>query len=305
MQTIYIPSIKAGERLDVFLSEYLQKSRSIIQKWIKNKHVLLDRKIAKSHVLIKAGQTIQIEIPLASSAPKIIPPLSILFEDKDLLVIDKQSGVLVHPAHPDDEGTTLVDAILAHNSTIKKVGDPKRPGIVHRLDKAVSGVLLVAKNQLMFEYLKHAFSNQCIEKMYQALVYGILPMDEGTIDFSIERSKTKGMMVAVPRSQERGKNALTYFTVEQRFKTSTLINVFPKTGRTNQIRVHFFSIDHPLVGDPLYKKRVMKHIKPIATDRVFLHACSLTLTLPSGETKSFTSKLPEELQNILQALPLN
>jgi 23S rRNA pseudouridine1911/1915/1917 synthase len=198
---------------------------------------------------------------------------------------------------------TLLDAIVEHAPKVKDAGgEENRPGIVHRLDKGVSGVMIVAKTPKAFEHLKTQFKDRLADKHYQALVYGVLSHDHDTIDLPISRSKNLGRMVARAKGEE-GKDAVTEYDVLKRFKMATHVRVHPKTGRTHQIRVHFKAIDHPVVGDTLYVKRTMRHIRPIKMDRVFLHAESLTIALPSGETKTFSAPLPEPLEEMLKKLP--
>lgn len=228
--------------------------------------------------------------------------LNIIYEDDDVIVIHKPAGIVVHPIKGHEDERSLIGEFLKRNPKIKNVGDDKsRPGIVHRLDKDVSGLIVVAKNQNAFDSLKTQFQNRTIQKEYIALVYGKLPKDHDMITFKIARSKASGKMVARPQAQE-GKEAITEYDVLKRFKNHTLVRVTLHTGRTHQIRVHFLSIDHPLVGDKLYRKKRMKNIRPIEMDRVFLHANKLGFRLPDGTEKMFESPLPEELENLLPTL---
>jgi 23S rRNA pseudouridine1911/1915/1917 synthase len=229
--------------------------------------------------------------------------LPILYEDDDVIVFEKPAGVLVHPA-PGQKGPTIVDALVEHAPQMKTVGeDPSRPGIMHRLDKLASGLMIAAKTQPAFEHLKRQFAERKTKKEYVALVYGRLPKDTGTINFPLSRSRKTGKMIAMPKGSEEGKEAITHYEVLDRFKTATLVKVTIETGRTHQIRSHFRAIDHPLVGDPLYFKKKMKNIRRIDLPRLFLHAERLTIRLPSGETKTFTSALPVELRDLLATLP--
>lgn len=296
-----------NKRLDGVIAELSGLSRSKLQKAIKRGEVLLNDEQPLTKTLVQIGDVISVpdemfdQTPAEKAGP--LPELTVLYEDEDVLVIEKQAGLVVHDAPALKTQYTLVDALLNHCPQIAEVGDdPKRPGIVHRLDKQVSGVMIVAKTQAAFEHLKTQFQERSVIKEYQALIYGQPLKDHDTIDFKIIRSKTLGRMVARPQAQE-GKEAITEYTVLDRFKTATLLQVFIHTGRTHQIRVHFKAIDHPVVGDPLYKKKQMKNIRPIALDRLFLHAHKLTITLPSGEEQTFTSPIPEELTALLEALP--
>ncbi len=224
--------------------------------------------------------------------------LNIIYQDKDVLVLNKPAGLLVHRAEGKDE-VTLADLLLKEFPEVKGVGEhPDRPGIIHRLDQDVSGVMVVARNQAAYEFLKKQFVERTMHKQYIALVHGKIMKDEGEIHLVIARSRPKARMVARPDTQA-GREAKTYWEVLDRFKNFTLMQVRIETGRTHQIRVHFHAIGHPLMGDPIYHiKRT--HRKDIG--RVFLHAQKLTLTLPSGEEKTFEAPMPEELTAILKDL---
>jgi len=304
MNKLTIPEGIENERLDVFLAHEFDISRSRIQKVMKNGGVLFDGKPAKPNQAIYTGNII--EIPETFEEPKTekgeLPELTILYEDDDVLVIEKPAGLLVHQANEADRVVTLVDVLRNKYPNIHLVGDDEaRPGIVHRLDKNVSGVMIVAKTQKAFDHLKDQFKTRMVEKEYVALVYGQLSKDLGTIRLKIARSKKKGHMVSRPEDGE-GKEAVTHYEVLERYKTTTLVKVNIETGRTHQIRVHFHANDHSVVGDPLYKKHQMKNIRPIKLDRIFLHARRLTITLPNGERKTFESDLPKQLADILKNL---
>lgn len=225
-------------------------------------------------------------------------PLNILYEDNDLLVLDKPSGIAVHPA-PGVIGTTLVDLLLAEYPSLAGVGeDPSRPGIVHRLDKDVSGVMVVAKTQPAFFFLKQQFLQHTLKKEYLALTHGTLPKDVDTIRVNIARSTRHARMAARPVSQE-GREAVTHYEVLARYHNFDLVRVEIETGRTHQIRASFHAMGHPVAGDPLYK---IKRHKPFSLPRPFLHASRLTLTLLNGEEKTFEAPLPEELITALQSI---
>ncbi len=295
-----------GKRIDAFLAETLTVSRGIIQKQLKAGDILVNAHICKPHHRLESGESVFIpdpqDPPIHSLLPKDIPKLHILFENHDILVIHKQAGLIVHPQDATSQEPTLVTALLAHDPAIAHVGEnPLRPGIVHRLDKDVSGVMVIAKTQESFQALKEQFQHRTVYKEYIALVYGKLPKDHDIIDRKIARSKARGRMVARPNSQE-GKEAKTEYNVTQRFKNHTLAHVILPTGRTHQIRVHFHAIDHPLVGDKLYKKTYMKHIRPIPLDRIFLHAYQLRIKLLDGTETVFTDPLPESLKELLTHL---
>ena len=305
MPTHIVTKEESGKRLDILLTDFIESSRSQIQKLIKDGEITVNNKSKKSHVIIEKGDVIFYP-EVEKSLPKKkggTPILNILYEDDDLLVINKPPGLIVHQATEYDKDTNVVDALLEQYPKLIEVGDdPTRPGIVHRLDKDVSGVMVISKTQEAFENLKTQFATRTVEKEYLALVYGVINKDYDTINLKIARSKTRGRMVARPDSQE-GKEAVTEYEVVERYKTATYLRVKIHTGRTHQIRVHFQAIDHPLVGDKLYKKRVMKNIRPIKLDRIFLHAHKLTITLLNGKRKNFEVPLPDELTSLLQKLP--
>ncbi len=294
-------------RLGVFLAEQLGISRSQAQKLVKGGLVKVNsEEVLKPSVKVIDGDLVEVdqnqEEHVARGASHV--DLDVVYENSDTLVVNKPSDLLVHRTMPEDTSPTLVDALLKHDPGIAGVGDDpeERPGIVHRLDKNASGVLVVAKSQEAFEHLKQQFATRAAKKEYTALVYGKIDQDAGEINFRIGRSKRSGKMVAKPEESEEGKEAITTFDVVQRYATTTLLKVQIKTGRTHQIRAHMLAYDHPIVGDPLYKKRVMTNIRPIELDRLFLHAAKLTIKLPNGEIQTFEAPLPEQLEQLLTKL---
>lgn len=292
------------ERLDVFLSKQIDLTRSQIQKLIKQGTITVNGEPTKTKALLEVGDKIFYPEPTnPTEIKKDEPPeLDILFEDNDLLVINKPAGLLVHEAFENEYRTTVVDALLKRHPEIAEIGDdPKRPGIVHRLDKDVSGLMIIAKTQDAFEYLKDQFKNRRVKKEYLALVYGEMPKDADTINLKISRSKQKGRMVARTGSQE-GKEAVTQYDVLERYATATYLTVRILTGRTHQIRVHLQSQGYPIVGDKLYKIKNLK-MNEIPLDRLFLHAHRLGIELMDGTEKLFVSPLPDELQDLLNTLP--
>ncbi len=296
-----------GTRVDLFLSKHSDFSRAQIQKLIKTGSVLLNALPCKPNDRLKADDRVTLP-ELETAHPPVrtgeIPLLNILFENEDLLVIHKPAGLVIHSFDGYTGGPTIVDALLERDPKIAEVGDdPSRPGIVHRLDKDVSGLMVIAKNETTFRALKSQFQNRSVYKEYIALVYGSLPKDHDVIDLKIARSRARGRMVARPSSQE-GKEAKTEYSVERRYKKHTLAHVVLHTGRTHQIRVHFRAIDHPIVGDKLYKKSYMKYIRPLELDRIFLHAYKLRIRLMDGTERTFVDPLPKELEYILKQLPV-
>ncbi|TAK04075.1 RluA family pseudouridine synthase [Patescibacteria group bacterium] len=303
MKKLAVPPEADKMRLDLFLAGALKCARTKAQAHVKAGLVRRAGAAMKPHAPVHAGDVLEIDpVAKAPASRAKLPELDILFEDDSLLVVNKPAGLLVHEAHPGDLSPTLADAAAKHAPKIRKVGEAGRHGIVHRLDKDVSGVIAIPKTQEMFEFLKAAFTNRELGKEYVALVYGKLPKDHDRITFKIARSKSKGRMVARPESQE-GKDAVTEYEVIARYKTVTLVKVTIETGRTHQIRTHFRAIDHPVVGDTLYFKKRMKNIRPIEMDRLFLHARRLEIPLPDGTRKAFKAPLPAELEAVLKTLP--
>lgn len=232
--------------------------------------------------------------------------IKIIYEDKDVLVLDKPAGLEIYreelssPMEEKKDGeATLVDWLLLKYPEISKVGpDPARPGIVHRLDKGVSGLLVVAKNEASFENLIKQFEERKIKKEYIALVYGKISKDEGVIDFPIARAKS-GRFAALPPNHPGGRVAITEYEIMERFVNFTLLSVRIKTGRTHQIRVHLFALGYPVVGDVLYNQKKMKKA-PL--DRIFLHAAKIGFYDRENNWKEYESNLPAGLKNFLETL---
>ncbi len=294
---------QAPTRLDLFLVQHSDQSRSKIQQAIKAGRVTVNGRPAKPHHLVRTGDTIAVaepSIPLLAAA-KIAPanePI-ILDEDDNYLVVNKPSGLVVHGG-PRIHESTLADWAVAHAPQIAAVGDQPdlRPGIVHRLDRDVSGAMVIAKTAPAFDDLKRQFQDHLVEKQYLALVHGRISDDSGRIDFAIARSPSRsGLMVARPKSNE-GKKAETLFRVERFVKGMTLVHVRTLTGRTHQIRVHFKAIGHPLVGDPLYKIRRLK-LEKLSAPRVFLHAQRLAFDDLQGKRREYEAPLPADLAKFL------
>lgn len=300
-----------GKRLDVFLAEKEGVSRSQTQKMIDSGRVLFDGKKP-----FKKGMTIDatsvIEVLAEEYVPDLpIPTIPIISETDTYIVVEKPAGVLVHPTEAGETGT-LAHWIVAHDPSIAGVGESEiRPGIVHRLDKDTSGLLVIAKTQEMFLHLKDQFKQRTVDKEYYALVHGVIEQDLDTIDFKIDRGPD-GRMVARPKIKEislntvddiqEGKQAKTEFSVISRLPRHTFMRVKIFTGRMHQIRVHLFAYGHPVVGDTLYqnKKLLKKSEQPI--DRLFLHAFRLGFTDLDGEAREFQVALPDELQNYMDTL---
>jgi 23S rRNA pseudouridine1911/1915/1917 synthase len=307
IRTLSVPDDSDGIRLDRFLASVLgDLSRSQIQRLIKGGHILVGDRAAKANQAVKTGQAVSIDEP-EPSAPVPQPealPLPILYQDKDLVVVDKPAGMVVHPAAGHEAGT-LVNALLHHVDDLSGIGGEKRPGIVHRLDRGTSGLMVVAKHDAAHEELSRQFRDREVEKEYVALVWGEV-MAGRRIDAPIGRDPVnrKKMSAKARRSRE----AVTRIAAAEHFgRTLTLARVAIHTGRTHQIRVHLSAIGHPIVGDPLYggvHRHVPGDLRAVKQlDRPFLHAARLAFTHPSeGRRMEFTSELPADLQQVVDDL---
>ena len=288
-----------GPRVDKHIAKALPDlSRSFLRKLLDQGRVTIHGRVPKASYKIVAGDVITIRVPPPREV-EVVPediPLSIVYEDADLIVVDKPAGMVVHPAHGHDRGT-LVNALLAHCTDLSGIGGELRPGIVHRLDKDTSGLLVVAKNDATHQHLQQQFQQRTISKVYLALTEGVLPAVDGVIDAPVGRDpKRRKRMAVVPRG---GREARTEYHVLEFFAENTLVQVTPITGRTHQIRIHFLFIGHPLAGDPVYGHRRQR----LLLNRQFLHSARIALALPStGETVEFTSDLPDDLAVVLERL---
>ncbi len=285
-----------GSRLDKFVGEKCPElSRTHAQKLIADGLVTVNGHPAKSSLKLDAGDRVDISIP-AESPGHLTPediPLSIIYEDADLLVVDKPAGLAVHPA-PGHPVHTLVNAVLNYLPGLEENGDSLRPGIVHRLDKDTSGLLLVAKNRVAQANLSEQFKSRSVVKSYLALVRGKLTPESGIIEAAIGRDPRKRQRMAVV---SRGREARTDYRVVKYIGNHTLLEVKPETGRTHQIRVHLAAIGFPVVGDATYG------VKSAHLTRQFLHAAKLGFHLPStGEYVEFESPLAPDLQQALKEI---
>lgn len=309
MKKFIVPEHEAGERLDAWLVRMNpRKSRTFFQKLIKDGRVTVGGKSAKPHTVLKAGDAVELaESPKIAASrngrSSISADLKIVDESLDFLVIEKPSGLLVHPA-PSQKTATLVDLLLKHDPKIKKVGDsPERPGIVHRLDREASGLMVVARTQPAFEHLKKQFQEHAIKKEYLALVFGKVSKDAGTIEAAIGRKKGKGRMSARAKPLEGDREARSAYDVVERFPHATLVKIRTETGRMHQVRVHLKSIGHPLVGDALYASPKLRSSPSLQKcPRLFLHAAALGFTGPDGQRRDYHSELPDDLHDFLEAL---
>lgn len=302
----------AGARLDRWLAERLPDlSRARLQSLIEEGRVLVDGHPAKASARVKAGQRFSVEVPAAVAAvprPQDIP-LTVVHEDSHLLVLDKPAGLAVHPGAGRAEGT-LVNALLHHVRDLSGVGGVLRPGIVHRLDRGTSGLLVVAKDDATHRALAAQFASRTVEKEYLALVLGVPAPREGRINAAIGRHPQQRKRMAV--RARGGREALTTWRVEEALDGAALLRVRIHTGRTHQIRVHLASIGHPIAGDreyggartpPSRRARSREVIASLA--RPALHAARLVFTHPvSGERLAFESALPEDLREVVEGLRL-
>lgn len=290
-------------RLDTLVSDSVDAcSRQTAARLISNSEILVNGTQKKPGYKVKPGDSIRGTVPDPDRESIILPEdisLNILFEDDHILVIDKKPGMVVHPG-PGNLSGTLVNAILFHEPGIKRAGDDRiRSGIVHRLDKDTSGLMVVAKTKKSLNFLQKEFKYRRVEKRYLALVSGHLPGEQGEIFLPIGRHPVKRKLMAV--NHDTGKPARTLWTVKQQFKTASLVEAVLKTGRTHQIRVHFYAMDHPLVGDRIYQPRRTRKKESIAP-RQMLHSWQLSFRHPySGERLSFEAEMPEDfLQTLAQ-----
>jgi 23S rRNA pseudouridine1911/1915/1917 synthase len=285
----------AGKRLDRYLLERLPHySRSRLQSWIKDGRVLVDDAIPKASLMLRGGENIQVSpqdlTPLKATAEDL--PLDILYEDDAVIAVNKPAGVVVHAGAGNHSGT-LVNRLVHHFASLSKVGGDLRPGIVHRLDKGTSGVLLVARTDAAHQALAAQFSGRTVEKTYLALVHGNVRAESGRIGTPIERDPLRRTRMTTKSGA--GRPALTEYRVRQRFAKFTFLEVRIHTGRTHQIRVHLASIGHPVAGDRLYGGQ--------AAPRIFLHAWRIGFTSPAtGERLAVEAPLPADLSAWLASL---
>ena len=289
-----------GQRLDVFVVEHCPElSRSHVQKLIEQGMVLVDGAQRKANYKLRGTEEVQVSVPEAepiTAAPEDIP-LDILYEDKDIIVVNKARGMVVHPASGVYSGT-LVNALLHHCQDLSGINGEIRPGIVHRLDKDTSGVMVCAKNDTAHLDLAEQIRTKTAHRTYWAIVHGNIKEEAGIIKGDIGRHPTDRKKMAIVR--ENGKPAITHFKVLERFGEYTLVECKLETGRTHQIRVHMTSIGHPLVNDPKYGP---KKSSPFAIQGQALHSLQLTLTHPvTKEKMTFTAPVPSDMEKILTGL---
>lgn len=295
--TFRAPPERAGDRLDRFLVSVLPDfTRAYLQSRIEAGDVRVDGRARKASYRLRGGEEIAVTVHPIPALPELTPEpmaLSILYEDNDVIVLDKPAGRVVHPGAGNWTGT-LVHGILAHDPGVR-TNDAVRPGIVHRLDKETSGVLIVARHDAAREFLARQLRERTARKRYTALVHGQLAHDV-TVEAPIARDPLHRTRMAVVGT---GRPATTILHVAERLPGFTLLDVDLRTGRTHQIRVHCAYLGHPVAGDAVYAPR---RAAPHGLSRQFLHAAALTITLPSGTRSTFVSPLPDDLAGVLDAL---
>ena len=304
-KTVYNVSreTKTG-RLDAFISSESGLTRSHIQKLIKQGLVTVNSHVEKAGYKIKEGNRVELTVPDEPEG-RLVPediPLDIIWEDDYIIVVNKPPYMVIYPAAGNKSGT-LMNALMSGCKKLSSIGAPLRPGIVHRLDKETSGSIVIAKDDMAYYDLVKQFKNKEIEKHYLALLYGGLKTDRGEIRTAIGRSVSDRKKMST--KTRRGKEAITRFEVLQRFNSATLAKVRILTGRTHQIRVHFASVGHPVLGDKTYGKKTSLKLKQktINFSRQMLHACSLKLRHPAtGKLLEFTAPMPEDMEKAIRLL---
>jgi 23S rRNA pseudouridine1911/1915/1917 synthase len=303
VSTINIQVIENSDRLDRYLSQKLSDlSRSRIQQLIEQGHVQVNDQICTSKkVNLKIGDRISLEIPAIEPLKLIAAdiPLDILYEDEELIILNKPAGLVVHPAPGHPEGT-LVNAILSHCPNLPGIGGIQRPGIVHRLDKDTTGAIVIAKTDLAYQHLQAQLQAKTARREYLGLVYGVPKTETGSIDLPIGRNPQDRKKMGIVSVEDGGRAAITHWQVQERLANYTLIHFQLETGRTHQIRVHSAKIGHPIVGDPLYSSA---HSIGVNLPGQALHAWKLQLQHPvSGKLLQVTAPLPRSFTTLLEVL---
>lgn len=299
MNTLVVDEINKGKRLDSYISDNMDKiSRSFAQKLIENQQVTINGKNEKASYKVCAGDNIQVDVPEAQGTKLKAQdiPVDVVYEDKDIIVVNKPKGMVVHPANGNPDGT-LVNAILAMcKDSLSGIGGEIRPGIVHRLDKDTSGLLIIAKNNEAHVKMSKQIQDRLVTKKYIALIRGVVKDDEATIDMPIARSKVDRKKMAVNKD---GKQAVTHFKVIKRYRGYTLLEIKIDTGRTHQIRVHMAKIGYPVVGDMVYSNGKNE----FGIEGQMLHAKSLEFSHPiTGKKMHLEAPLPEYFTKVLEEL---
>uniref|UniRef100_UPI0006D2AF92 RluA family pseudouridine synthase n=1 Tax=Clostridium sp. NkU-1 TaxID=1095009 RepID=UPI0006D2AF92 len=299
-QEFVVAPEEAGVRIDRYLSGQCQDiSRSYLQKLLKEQSVLVEEKPVKSNYKVNAGDRISLTLPEIRE-PEIMPeniPLDIIYEDKDIILINKPKGMVVHPAAGHYSGT-LVNGLMSHcRSELSGINGVMRPGIVHRIDMDTTGVLIVCKNDMAHNSISEQLKEHSITRKYAAIVHGVLKEDEGTINAPIGRHPVDRKKMSI--NEKNGREAVTHYRVLEHFKQFTYIECQLETGRTHQIRVHMASINHPLLGDLVYGPAKC----PFRLQGQTLHAGVLGISHPrTGQYMEFTAPLPDYFEELLRKL---
>ncbi len=296
--SLEVEGLSSPCRIDKYIYDEVQSlSRNRVQQLISDGSILLNAKAVKKNTKVFNGDTISVTIPEAESAGLMAQdiPLDIVYEDKDLIVVNKPRGMVVHPApgHPDG---TLVNALMYHMDSLSSIGGYLRPGIVHRIDRDTTGLLMVAKNDIAHASLSSQLKERSVGRIYMAIVHGGFSQDEGIVDLPIGRDKKNRLKMAPDLG---GRPALTRYKLVEKIGNYSLLQLKLESGRTHQIRVHMKHIKHPLIGDPLYGSRSDKYVK----FGQFLHAKTLEFDHPrTGDRMKFDSDLPDEFLSVLEEL---
>lgn len=299
-----IDAAASGERMDKFIAESMEDvSRTQVQQWIKEGHIKVNGNVVKPNYKMSAGDQVIVIFPEPEPADIVAEaiPIEVVYEDEDVIVVNKQRGLVVHPAAGHHNGT-LVNALLYHCKDLSGINGIMRPGIVHRIDKDTSGLIIAAKNDKAHAHLAAQFKAHSITRKYIALVQGNLAHDQGTIDAPIGRDPHDRKLFTV--TEKNAKHAVTHFSVIERFGDCTLVELKLETGRTHQIRVHMKFIGHALVGDPAYGRS--KAVQRVTMEGgQALHAAVLGFVHPrTEEYLQFEAPLPEDMAHLLESIRL-
>lgn len=292
------PGPGGGTRLDVFLADKLPGlSRSQVRKVIDGGGVRVGSFKRKAGYKLKAGDRVVVEYETPAPEGVLLPediPIKVIYQDTDVIVIDKPPGLVVHPGAGHDAGT-LANALIHHFPEVALIGCKERPGIVHRLDKDTSGVMVVARTPIAYGELLQQFKRRVVWKTYLGLAWGLVSAPEGKLSWPLGRHPKEGQKISIRARSP--KKAETFFEVQRMFKDTTLLEIRPITGRTHQIRVHMAAAGHPIVGDPIYGRKK----EPREFPRIFLHAQTLSFIHPTtGERLTFASPLPADLEAVIK-----
>ena len=300
VRVLQVSPNNASKRIDQYLANLLPLSRTAVQRLLKLNLITVNSEPVKANYKTRPDDEIRIEIPGPTPVPLAPEAISldIIYEDEHLLIVNKPSGMVVHPS-PGHNSGTLVNALLHHCNDLKGIGGRERPGLGHRLDKDTSGVLVIAKSDFVHQHLSNQFKLHTVNRVYIALVQGVMKKNRGEIDLPIGRD-TKDRKKISPRTV-KPKHAKTHFRVIKRFKDATLVELKPETGRTHQLRVHLSHLNHPVAGDRIYGGRGHSKIGGVKVERLMLHAMKLGITHPiTGEYLEFEPPIPAEMRRIIE-----